>query len=130
MLTHVKVLSVIFIAFSALGILSALLVLFGFGVAITGVGVSAEPDALAVIPFLAMLGTGLFVAVLLISIPGLLAGIGMLKLQPWARITAIIVCALILIAFPLGTVVGGYGLWVMLSGETERLFNPTTAVRT
>jgi hypothetical protein len=29
---------------------------------------------------------------------------------------------LLIIHFPLGTIVGVYGLWVLLTGETERLF--------
>ena len=59
---------------------------------------------------------------MLVSLPGLIAGIGLLKFRPWARILGIVVAILNLINIPIGTVVGIYALWVLFSRETERLF--------
>jgi hypothetical protein len=67
--------------------------------------------------------------VLLISLPGLIAGVGLLQFKPWARILAIIISALDLFGFPFHTALGIYGLWVLLNRETEQLF-ASTAVRT
>ena len=126
MLTHVKVLAVLFIALSALGVLAALLLMTVFGVAAGSVGISGDPDAAVAIPILGLVGGGLVVFLLVVSLPGLIAGWGLLKLKPWARIVGIVLCALNLINIPFGTILGAYGLWVLLNGETERLFNTVT----
>ena len=82
-------------------------------------------------PILGIVGSALLLAVLTLSIPGIIAGFGLLKLRPWARILAIVLSAIGLINFPFGTVVGIYGLWVLLSPETERLFTvPSPPART
>jgi ABC-type Fe3+ transport system permease subunit len=64
----------------------------------------------------------ILVILLMLSIPGIVAGIGLLYYKPWARILTIVLCALGLLNFPLGTGLGVYGLWVLLSPETTRLF--------
>jgi len=61
----------------------------------------------------------------MVSLPGLIAGIGLLKLRPWARILGIVVAVLYLIHIPFGTIVGIYGLWVLFNKDTERLFAET-----
>ena len=121
--THVKVLGVLFIAFSALGVLFALLMMTVFGVAAGSVGVSGDPDAVTALPIIGLVGTGVVIFLLVLSIPGLVVGWGLLKLKPWARIVGIVLCAINLINFPIGTAMGAYGLWVLLNGETERLFS-------
>ena len=122
--THVKVLGVLFIAFSALGVLFALMMMTVFGVAAGSVGVSGDPDAVTALPIIGLVGTGVVIFLLVLSIPGLVVGWGLLKFKPWARIVGIVLCAINLINFPIGTAMGAYGLWVLLNGETERLFSP------
>jgi hypothetical protein len=73
------------------------------------------------------IGAFAFLVLLVISLPGLIAGIGLLQFKPWARILAIIVSALDLIHIPLGTALGIYGFWVLLSRETEMLFSGASA---
>ena len=58
-----------------------------------------------------------------ISVPGIITGIGLLANKTWARILAIILGILNLPAFPVGTVLGAYTLYVMLDSETSALFN-------
>ncbi len=55
--------------------------------------------------------------------PGLITGFGLLSWKPWARILGIVLCAIQLIHIPLGTILGIYGLWVLLNSDTERLFS-------
>ena len=104
MTTHVKVLGVLFIALSALGICAAL--------------------------FVGLAGTALTAFLLAISLPGLIAGIGLLNFKPWARILAIVLCAINLINIPFGTAMGIYGLWALLNKETEALFSGRPPVTT
>jgi hypothetical protein len=129
MLTHVKVLAVLYIALGALGVIGALFLMLVFGAAAGSVGVSGDPDAAVALPFIGLVGTGLVIFMLAISVPGVVVGFGLLKLKPWARIGGIVLCAINLINIPIGTVLGAYGLWVLLTGETERLFDSTTPVK-
>ncbi|HEU5074563.1 MAG TPA: hypothetical protein VFU02_10325 [Polyangiaceae bacterium] len=127
MVTHVKVLAVLYLVLSALGVLGALLMMMIFGVAASSVGMSGDPDAAAALPIIGLVGTGFVIFLLVVSVPGLVLGWGLLKLKPWARILGIVLCAINLINVPLGTILGVYGLWVLLNAETERLFSSPVA---
>ena len=130
MQTHVKVLGVLFIALSVMGLCVAIFFLVGVGAAAGIVGANADPhDAAVALPIIGIAGTAFVVFILLISIPGLIVGIGLLKFKPWARIAGIVLCALNLISIPFGTVLGIYGLWVLLNRNTEPLFGPIQPVR-
>lgn len=123
MQTHVKVLALLFIVFSALGVLAALALMAVFGGAAGIVGASADPgDAAVALPIIGLTGTALVVFILVLSLPGLIAGFGLLSFKPWARILGIVLCAINLINIPFGTVFGAYGLWVLLNKDTERMF--------
>ena len=125
--THVKVLGVLFIALSALGVCAALALMAVFGLSAGIVGAAADGgDAAIALPIIGLTGTALVLFMLLISLPGLIAGWGLLKFRPWARIVGIVLCAIHLINIPFGTIMGVYGLWVLLNNETERLFIPST----
>ena len=123
MTTHVKVLGVLFIALSALGICAALFVGLAFGTASGVVAANADADAAVALPIIGLAGTALTAFLLAISLPGLIAGIGLLNFKPWARILAIVLCAINLINIPFGTAMGIYGLWALLNKETEALFS-------
>jgi hypothetical protein len=129
MQTHVKVLGVLFIVLSGLGILVAVTLMLAFGAAAGIVGASANPhDAAIALPIIGLAGTALVAFLLVLSLPGLVTGIGLLKLKPWSRIVGIVLSALHLIHIPFGTALGVYGLWVLLNKETEPLFSaPLTA---
>jgi hypothetical protein len=57
------------------------------------------------------------------ALPSLAAGYGLINYKEWARVLGIVLSAINLINIPLGTIVGAYGLWVLLNKETERLFS-------
>lgn len=123
MQTHVRVLGVLFITLSALGLCVAIFFLFFMGAAALSVHAGADPhDAAVALPIMGVVGTALFVFILLLSLPGIIVGIGLLKFMPWARIAGIVLCAINLISIPFGTLVGIYGLWVLFNTETEALF--------
>ena len=119
--THVKVLAFLFIIFGALGTLVGL----GFMALLSFIGVAgaaSDPDAWLALPILGITGAALGVFILILSLPGVIAGFGLLKYRPWARILTIVLSALNLMNIPFGTILGIYGLWVMLSDEGSRLF--------
>ena len=121
---HVTVLGILFIVLGAMGLFGALIVLMIFGGAagILGVVSQEEPEAAIAIPIVGGVGLGICFIILVMSVPQLIAGVGLLKFRPWARILGIVVAVLGLMHVPLGTLVGIYGLWVLFSGETEALF--------
>ena len=43
------------------------------------------------------------------------SGFGIYKRKPWGRLVGLIVSVVNLLAFPIGTLVGGYGLFVLLN---------------
>lgn len=129
MQTHVKVLGVIYLAFGALMLLAALFLAVTLGGVAGIVGATAEPDDAAIaIPVLGFAGTALAGFLGLFSLPSLITGYGLLNFKPWARIVGIVLSAISLINIPIGTIIGAYGLWVLLSKETEQLFNPKPVV--
>jgi hypothetical protein len=119
--THVKVLAYLYIVFGVLGSLIGLGFMTVLGV-IGAAGAASDPDAWMALPILGITGAALGFFMLALSLPGIIAGIGLLKYRPWARILTIVLSALNLMNFPFGTVLGIYGLWVMLSDEGSRLF--------
>lgn len=125
--THVKVLGVLHIAMGALGVLGALTLMLVFGGAAGIVGASGDPDAALALPIIGITGMALVALVLALSLPGILIGFGLFQFRSWARIAGIVLSIFDLIWFPFGTLVGVYGLWVLFSRETERLFAPHAA---
>jgi hypothetical protein len=124
MQTHVKVLGVVYLAVGGLMLLLALFLILTMGGVAGIVGASADPeDAAIAVPVLGLAGTALAAFFGIFSLPSLITGYGLLNYRPWARVIGIILSAISLINIPIGTVVGAYGLWVLLNKETERLFN-------
>ena len=120
--THVKVLGLLQIILGVLGIVVALFVLLMFGGIAGLVAATGEEGSEIAVPILGLIGAFAVTFILVLSIPGIIVGAGLLKFRPWARILGIIMSILLIIHFPLGTIVGVYGLWVLLTGETEKLF--------
>ena len=120
--THVKVVGALNIVFGAFGLLIAAAMMLIFGGATWLVGATADPDAAMAIPILGLTGAALSTFLLLISLPGVIIGIGLLQRRSWARVAGIVISLLNLFNFPFGTMLGVYGLWVLFSKDTERIF--------
>jgi hypothetical protein len=128
MANHVKILGAIYIALSTISLFAALFLAMAVGTAGAIVGTAADPnDAAIALPIIGIAGTALVAFLIIVSLPGLIAGVGLLKMRPWARIVGIIVAILSLLHIPLGTIVGIYGLWVLFSKETEQLLESGVA---
>jgi hypothetical protein len=114
--THVTILGWINIAASGLFI----------GIGVFGffflVGLSAtvgDPEATKILSFVGCAGVAFLTT---LSLPGLLAGYGLLTRQSWARILGIIVAILDLFNVPIGTAIGIYALWVLTEDEAVEYF--------
>jgi hypothetical protein len=128
--SHVKILGILHIVFGAMGVLVGLglLVLFGGIAGIVGMNAASDDAAIAV-PILGGIGGLIFLFTALLSIPGIIAGIGLLSFKPWARILAIVVSILSLLQVPFGTALGFYGIWVLFSRDGQALFERQAYVK-
>jgi hypothetical protein len=118
---HVTILGALYIAFGILGILAGT-ILF---VVITGGGlISGDNDAMTIT---AIVGTVLAAFLFLLSIPGIIGGIGLLNRKEWARILTLILGFLNLINIPFGTLLGAYTIWALMRPEAVQFFAGETA---
>jgi hypothetical protein len=119
---HVKILGGLCIALGIMAGIAALLVLVIFGGLAAVTGADGDPDAPAFIAMFGLMGTIGFVLMMLVSIPTVIAGFGLLNFRPWAQTLTIVIAVLNLFSFPFGTAIGIYGLWVLLNARTKPLF--------
>ncbi len=110
--SHVKTLGVLCILIGALGGLAAI-AFFGFFAGPTAYG-----------PLIGYLVTGWMILLLILMLPCIALGAGLLKLRPWTRSLGAIIAILELLNFPIGTAFGVYALWVLMSPEADQLFTP------
>jgi len=122
---HVRVLAVLNLVLGCFGLLGGLVVLLIFGGLSGGLATVAaleDPDAAGAAAIVGVMGGAIVLLIVVLSIPALVVGYGLLQVRPWARIVGIVVSALSLMHVPLGTAVGVYGLWVLLNSESEQIF--------
>lgn len=115
---HLSVLGWLYIIGNAIYLVIAVM---GF-IFLTGIGFVAEdPEAVKVLSFLGSIGVVFFT---ILAVPGLVAGVGLLKRKTWARVLALVLAILSLLNFPIGTAVGIYAIWVLLQTDVSEYFMP------
>src|SRR5688572_29064765 len=57
-----------------------------------------------------------------LSIPALVAGVGLLQLRSWGRAFGLVISVALLPLAPFGTLTGAYGLWVLIPQSAAALF--------
>jgi hypothetical protein len=92
---------------------------------LTGIGVATGDNQATLI--LSVVGTTVGVLLISLSVPGVIAGIGLLARKAWARYLAIVVAILGLVNFPIGTVIGVYTLLVLFQESATAYFVPPPA---
>lgn len=120
MAKHVKLLAALYLVFGGMGLLAFAVLL---AITFLGSGAAALDDLKAgiILGSLGMLGV---VVAAIVTLPNLVAGWGLLKRKSWARILTLILSFLNLPAFPIGTALGIYGIWVLFQAEVVRLLSP------
>ena len=115
---HINVVGALCIGLGALGVVLAIIAF----VVLAGIGLLLveELDALPILTFIAVIAAGFL---LIISVPDIIGGIGLVKRQSWARILVLILSVLKLINFPLGTIVGVYSIWVLMQDEAVQMLD-------
>lgn len=124
---HIKILGVLNIVWGGIGALAGLVVLLVFAGAfgIIGTTVRHEPDAAIALPIIGVVGGAISLFLLVLSVPSIVGGIGLLKFKPWSRILTIVVSAFHLLNIPFGTALGIYGLWVLCSPDSLPFLAPS-----
>lgn len=120
---HVTILGILFIVRGCV----VLLIGIGAFLVLTAIGaLSGDNTALGILGLIGSIVAGLM---LLLSLPSIVAGIGLLKFQEWARILAIIVGCISLFDIPIGTALGIYTLVILFDDQAIGLFKtpPLTA---
>lgn len=116
--SQVKTVGVLWIIYGVLGVLFGMM----FFALMFGLSFLPEIDVEAPI-ILRTVGIGVGAFFVILSIPEIFAGLGLLKRREWGRILALVLAFLSLIEFPLGTALGIYSLVVLLKSDTARLFS-------
>jgi hypothetical protein len=92
---------------------------------LTGIGLAVnDPDARLVLP---IVGTAVGWLLIILGLPGLIAGYGLLTAKPWARVLALVIAILNLVNVPIGTIIGAYACWVLLQQPTREYFEERSA---
>lgn len=122
---HVRLLGILQMVWAGIGLAIAavvLLLLGGIGMIAASEAAMSDPNAAAAPAIVGLVIGGIAMLLLVIAIPGFLAGWGLLKGKSWARVLTIVLSALNLLSVPVGTALGIYGLWVLTQPEAERQF--------
>ncbi len=121
---HITLAAALNIGSGALGVVIGLIIL----IAITGGGLlSQDAEAIAITSIVGPIIGGV---IILLSLPEIIGGIGLLERRGWGRILVIIISCLNLIEIPFGTAIGIYSLWVLLHDETVQHFNEMQRTKT
>jgi hypothetical protein len=104
--THQKILGALFVAYGALNFTAGVALLASINV------VNIFVDELEVIQLVTFFSGIIGGALLLVSIPAIIAGIGFLQEKEWSKIPGLIVAIVFLLFFPIGTIIGIYGIWL------------------
>ena len=113
---HVKLLGALYIILGVLGVAAAailFIILVGAGL------ISGESDAIAAT---SIVGICLGGFISLISLPGIICGVGLLRRRYWARVLVLVLGCINLFNFPLGTALGIYTFWVLVHRDMEPIF--------
>ena len=111
---HYKILGILHLVMSGFLLLSAFIVSAVFNFVIP---LANDDEAEMVLGLLLSFLPALLVV---ISLPGLIAGIGLLKYKRWALILAVVLSVFNLFNFPFGTALSIYSIYVLVREEDLR----------
>jgi len=114
---HITVVGAIRIGVSLLLLVAAAIVF----VAVVGGGLlSGDQQAMAVT---SVVGTAIAGVLTLFALPGIIGGIGLIRHKSWARYVVLVLAVFDLLVIPVGTLLGGYSIWVLMQDEAVQMFS-------
>jgi hypothetical protein len=115
---HVPVLGGLYVVANGALLITGLVALALFW----GIGIAVQDlVAYRILTLVGGLALALFA---LFALPGLIAGVGLLRRRRWARTLALVIGILGLAAFPIGTALGIYAFFVLLQAQADEYFGP------
>ena len=119
---HIKILGWLLIGSAVLtGMLSAMVLIAGRLVDelslpfVSNLGLDAGALVTSIVSIVGM-------SMVIVSALTAAAGVGLLSYQTWGRVAAIVAASFMLLKFPIGTAIGIYAFWVLLSAEGREHF--------
>ncbi|WP_319229124.1 hypothetical protein [Draconibacterium orientale] len=113
---HINVVATLQIIYSILGLIIATAIFVLFHV----IGNFADDHEAEFV--LSIIANVIMIVAFIVSLPGILAGIGLFKRKEWARILTLIISVLNLFSFPIGTGIGVYSIWALVQPENVEAF--------
>ncbi len=120
MKTHVQIVAILHIALGVIALLCAVAIFLFFGMATAVVTSQGDRHAAGIT---AIVGVVLGVFLTILSLPGMLGGWALYSGRPWGRPVILVLSALHVLNFPIGTALSVYSFWALLSEP-----QPTVAV--
>ena len=108
---HLNILGPLYLIFGLLGVLVALGFLNAY------FGYWTPPGKMKLLFSTSGWGSVLVFLFALVSLPGIIAGVGLLRGKPWARFLVLVLAFVNLMNIPLGSMLGIYAIWVVLNTE-------------
>jgi hypothetical protein len=115
MRAHLHFTAFLFLLSGAVFALAAVTAPSLFTATATALAQSGEEGAEVGAALVAWMGRTVTIGGAVLALPSLLCGWGLLRRSPWARWLGILLAALAVVQVPIGTIVGGYILWVLLA---------------
>jgi hypothetical protein len=119
--SHITLLGVLHIA------RGVLLLLVGVAIFLILAAAGVISDDETAVGVLAIVATIIMFIFLIIAVPSIVAGIGVLMRREWGRIVALVVGILSLIDIPFGTALGVYTIWILMNDEMRPLFQTSSS---
>jgi hypothetical protein len=113
---HINVAASLQIGLSLFGIIAGIVI---FVILYSVAGVVDDQESHLILTVIGKVIAGIL---LVCSLPGIIAGIGLFKRKEWGRVLTLIISVLHLVNFPLGTAVGIYCIWAMIQPEVIEQF--------
>lgn len=113
---HVSVVAALQIGLSIFGIIVGVVILMILSMVGSFTG---DPQAGFI---LRLIGSIAAVFFFVMSVPGIIAGIGLMRHKEWARILTLVLSVIGLMNFPLGTAVGIYSIWALVQDDVLSIF--------
>lgn len=120
---HINIVAALQIGLSIFNLLVALLI---FTVLKLVTGFIDDASAAGILSIVADV---LAIVFIIISVPGILAGMGLYKRKEWSRILTMILSVIEIFSFPFGTAIGIYSLWVLVQPETTAAFGKAEEIK-
>ncbi len=116
---HVKLVGILWMAYSALHLLGGLVVLLIGKFVVVRIGQIPNGPPPEVMEWLPALVSTVGWLILVNAGLGIAVGWGLLQREEWARTFALVLGFIVMLNVPIGTAIGIYTLWVLLPAQSE-----------